>query len=412
VRSGFDMPGTGSFCNSSPVIESEAVVVGAGPSGATTALLLARRGHDVVLVDRARFPRDKACGEGVMPPGVEALRRLGLYETVLATGARPLRGVTFQHPGAGPRVELPFPVPPEGGPAAGLGVRRTTFDEVLVDAVRRESRAAVREAERVTGLLRDTSGGVIGVTTTAGDIRARIVVAADGLHSQLGAWAGLSVPSSKARWRYGLAGHWRIDTRELDAVTVTIARGHEWYEAPVGPGLLLVSILTHRSRPPMTARNYERAARRSVPAVRNAELVSGPLGAAHFHQRVRAVADGRVFLVGDASGYDDPITGDGIAIGMLLAERVAEHAGDLLSGHIAGDRAAARYATDHTNLVRERRRVTRLSLFLAGSPLLSRRALERASNNPRALSKLMAINCGYQTFGDLTPRDWLSLAGI
>ena len=60
-------------------------------------------------MDRARFPRDKACGEGVMPPGVDALRRMGLYERVLATGARPLRGVTYQHPGAHPRVNVPFP---------------------------------------------------------------------------------------------------------------------------------------------------------------------------------------------------------------------------------------------------------------------------------------------------------------
>ena len=60
------------------MIETEVVVVGAGPSGATTALLLARRGHRVILIDRARFPRDKACGEGVMPPGVAALRRMGL----------------------------------------------------------------------------------------------------------------------------------------------------------------------------------------------------------------------------------------------------------------------------------------------------------------------------------------------
>ena len=64
--------------DSAGVMEIDAVVVGAGPSGATTALLLARLGHDVVLVDRARFPRDKACGEGVMPPGVAVLRRLGL----------------------------------------------------------------------------------------------------------------------------------------------------------------------------------------------------------------------------------------------------------------------------------------------------------------------------------------------
>ena len=391
--------------------ETDAVVVGAGPSGATTALLLARRGHDVILIDRARFPRDKACGEGVMPPGVEVLRRIGVYETVLATGARPLRGVTFQQDGGAARVHLPFPVPPGGGPGAGLGIRRTSFDAVLVDAVRAEGRASVREAERVTGLRRDSSGGVIGVTTANGHIAARVVVGADGLHSQIRAWGALSLAST-ARLRYGLAGHWGIDTRDRDAVTVTTSRGHEWYEAPVNPDLLLVSFLTHRSHPPMTARHYAAAARRDIPALHDAELLSGPLGAAHFHQRVRRVADGRVFLVGDASGYDDPITGDGIAIGMLLAERLAAHVDDLLSDRVTGDAAAARYASDHASLLRDRRRVTRLSLLLARSPRVGRRALERATSDPRALRKLMAINCGYQTFGDLSARDWLSLAGI
>jgi 2-polyprenyl-6-methoxyphenol hydroxylase-like FAD-dependent oxidoreductase len=392
-------------------METDVVVVGAGPSGATTALLLARRGHHVALVDRARFPRDKACGEGVMPPGVAALRRMGLYERVLATGARPLDGVTYQQRGGDQQVHVPFPAPPGGGPAAGLGVRRTSFDAALVDAVRQERTSTVREAERVTGLLRDPSDAVIGVTTTTGEIRARIVIAADGLHSQIRSWAGLTVPS-RARVRYGLAGHWRVDTRDRDAVTVTLAGGHEWYEAPVGPDLLLVSILTSRSRPAMTARSYGHVARRSIPGIRNADLVSGPLGAAHFHQRVRAVADGRVFLVGDASGYDDPTTGDGIAIGMLLAECLAGHTGEFLSGRIARETAATRYAADHADLVRDRRRLTRLALFLARSPALSRRAIVRATGDPRALSKLVGINCGYQTFRDLSARDWLLLAGV
>jgi flavin-dependent dehydrogenase len=193
---------------------------------------------------------------------------------------------------------------------------------------------------------------------------------------------------------------------------VTLAGDHEWYEAPVGPDLLLVSILTHRSRPPITARTYPGAARRSVAGLADAELVSGPLGAASFHQRVRTVAEDGVFLVGDASGYDDPTTGDGIAIGMLLAERLAEHAGDLLSGRVSPGTAAARYARDHAALVRERRRLTQLALFLARSPVLSRRAILRATTDPRALGKLVAINCGYRTFRDLTPRDWLALAGI
>jgi flavin-dependent dehydrogenase len=193
---------------------------------------------------------------------------------------------------------------------------------------------------------------------------------------------------------------------------VTLARGHEWYEAPVGPDLLLVSILTDRTHPPITSRTYASAARRSLPSVRDAEMVSGPLGAAHFYQRVRALAEGRVFLVGDASGYDDPTTGDGIAVGMLLAERLAERLVDLLSCRTSIADAAAGYTADHEQLVRERRRVTRLALFLARSPALSRRAIARATHDPRALGKLVAINCGYQTFRDLTARDWLSLAGI
>ena len=393
------------------MIETEAVVVGAGPSGATTALLLSRRGHAVVLVDRARFPRDKACGEGVMPPGVAALRRMGLYERVVATGARPLNSVAYRHQRAGVEIEIPFPVPPDGGPAAGLGVRRTTFDAILVDAVREEPRAVVRDGDRVTGFVRDAAGAVIGVTTTTDEIRARVVVGADGLHSQMRAWTGLRA-RPQGRMRYGLAGHWQVDTRDRDGIRVTLAGGHEWYEAPVGHDLLLVSMLTHRSRPAMTARHYEGAARRSIPAIAGAALASRPLGAAHFRQRVRAVAEGRVFLVGDASGYDDPTTGDGIAIGMLLAERLAEHAGDLLDGRIESETAVARYARDHAALLRERRRLTSLALFLARSPELSRRAIVRAGRDPRALASCIAINCGYQTFGDVTPRDWLSLAGI
>src|ERR1022692_1818250 len=154
-------PASGLFCDSPLVTETEVVVVGAGPSGATTALLIAREGHDVVLVDRARFPRDKACGEGIMPPGVAALRRMHLYEGALASGAQPIRGVTYRQLGARTSVHVPFPVPPDGGPANGLGVRRTSFDSVLVEAVRAEPRATVREAERVTGLIRTAAGAVI-----------------------------------------------------------------------------------------------------------------------------------------------------------------------------------------------------------------------------------------------------------
>src|ERR1700694_3124555 len=123
---------------------TEIAVVGAGPSGATTALLLARAGHAVTVFDRARFPRDKACGEGLMPPGVRVLRDLDLLVPVLDTGAQQLHGVEYTHPEGHPTAYAPFAPPPQGGEPWGLGVRRTTFDRVLVDALRREAVGAVR----------------------------------------------------------------------------------------------------------------------------------------------------------------------------------------------------------------------------------------------------------------------------
>ncbi len=176
---------------------TDVVVVGAGPSGAATALLLSRAGHSVTVLDRAHFPRDKACGEGLMPPGVGVLRRLGLLDDVVATQARELRGVTYAHPGAGPPHAL-FPAPPGGGPRWGLGIRRTRFDAVLVDALRREPRVTLLEGVRATGLLRDPSGAMAGVASTAGPMPATLVVAADGLHSPMRAAAGLD-PAGPAR---------------------------------------------------------------------------------------------------------------------------------------------------------------------------------------------------------------------
>lgn len=393
------------------MLETEIAVVGSGPAGATTALMLARSGHRVVVLDRARFPRDKACGEGLMPPGVGVLRRLGLYDAVIATGARPLDGVTYRHQGDSPAAHAKFPKPPSGHHVFALGIRRTTFDAVLVDALRREPNVTLLEGQRVTGLVRGASRVIRGVTTRAVVVNAAIVVGADGLHSNVRSWAGLAARAAPPG-RYGLAGHWRLETHDRADIRVTFGARHEWYEAPVGPDTLLLSVLARRSGPRISARTYEARARAAIPAIRDAELVAGPLGAAQFEQRVRAVADGNLFLVGDAAGYDDPTTGEGLAIGMLLAERLALRIHQARSGQIASADAVERYRADHARLVRDRHRLTQLALVMAGTPWLSRRAIARAAQDPRALSKLLGINCGYQSFAALTPRDWLSLAGI
>ena len=255
--------------------DADVVVVGAGPSGAATALLLARAGHRAIVLDRARFPRDKACGEGLMPSGVAVLRRLGLIDALLATGAPPLHSVSYRVLGEPVTATAAFPAPPGGGPAWGLGVRRLRFDALAVAALRAEPGVTLVEGARATGLSRDRRGWITGVLTEGSAVTARAVVAADGLHSPMRRAAGWTLPAA-AGGRYGLAGHWRLDTRAVAGITVTFAPGREWYQAPVGPDELLVSVLGDRATIGAVARDYAGSARAALPVLAGADLEGGP----------------------------------------------------------------------------------------------------------------------------------------
>jgi 2-polyprenyl-6-methoxyphenol hydroxylase-like FAD-dependent oxidoreductase len=385
-------------------------VVGAGPSGAASALLLARAGYEVVVLERARFPRDKPCGEGLMPPGVAVLRRLGLLERIVATGACRLDGVAYTHPGGSPTVFAPFPPPPGGGSAWGLGVRRLSFDAELAAALHREPNVTLLEETTVRGIHR-RGPRIVGVQTSAGLLEADVVVGADGLHSRVRRLAGWAI-SRRSPARYGLVGHWHVHTADRTAITVTLAKDHEWYEAPVGTEELLVSTLGGRAYAKATAQDYARATRAEIPSLLHAEPIGVQLAAGDFHQRPEYIARDGLFLVGDAAGYHDPTTGEGLGVGLQLAEALSLRIDDMLTGRTSPEEAAARYARDHDELWRNRRRVTALALFMAAHPAFSRRAVSRARTRPQTLSRLLGINCGYYSFLRLTPLDWMTLAGV
>ncbi|TMD20324.1 MAG: FAD-dependent oxidoreductase, partial [Chloroflexi bacterium] len=113
-----------------PGVDTDVAVVGAGPAGAAAALFAARRGHRVVVMDKQAFPRDKPCGEGLMPSGRPPLRELGLDEIVTANGAPPLTGVQF---GVAHQPQRAVPFPEHQGDQAGLGIRRLDFDARLAE---------------------------------------------------------------------------------------------------------------------------------------------------------------------------------------------------------------------------------------------------------------------------------------
>ncbi len=358
------------------------MVVGGGPVGATLGLMV----PGSVVLEMGSFPRDKPCGEGLLPAGVQILERVRV--DLAKEGFPALRGVSYRVPGGG-AVRAQF----EG--TCGRGVRRMRLDSLLAD------RASVVTGCRVLG-LRAVPGGVE-VQTTQGPVGASAVVATDGAHSvvarQLGWWR-------PGFGRYGLVGHLRAPGGDGE-IEVTILGGQETYRAPVGAEEVLVAVLAgrHALREPASSREdrYRRVLARAHPELAGAELSGRVWGAGPFQWRPATVARGRVFLAGDAAGFVDPLTGDGITAGLQQASVLAGLLADGLKF------AAPRYRRWWRSQWRRRQAVGRLARWLCADPERSRRVVATLSRRPQALQRLIALNEGSSGWSQLSPADWMAV---
>jgi len=180
--------------------DADVVVVGAGPAGSSTAFWAASAGLDVLLVDKATFPRDKVCGDGLTPRAVAELVRMGVP---LREQDGWIRNRGLRVHGGGHTIELPWPEL-SSYPSYGLAKARTSLDALLVDHARAAG-AKVLEGTRVTGPLHDErTGRVVGVTARTADgsettYRAPVVVAADGVSSRLATALGRTTRPDRPR---------------------------------------------------------------------------------------------------------------------------------------------------------------------------------------------------------------------
>ncbi len=391
----------------------DAVIVGGSVAGAATAAFLARRGRRVIVLDRARFPRDKLCGEGLMPHGVEVLAELGLAAELRAAGARELAGVRYTLPD-GRTVSACFPRS-AGRPSVALGVRRLALDDLLARHLAMFPGVDLVQGVRVTGLRR-TRDGLVAATDGRQTWRGRVLVGADGMHSRVRSWLGWD---ASRRWprRYGVVGHFCLRGVELPPmIEVLLAPGMEAYLTPLGKGEALVALLGGRQFMARFAGRLQAAFAESVAgqpvlAARlcGAELLPGVRATGPFAAHARRVAGGRALLVGDAAGFLDPITGEGMASALLQARAAAQ----------VIDRALDRdglpnlheYAALHCSITRQGTLLTWLALALCASPALTGRAMSGLQRRPGLFGKLLAINCARADLSSLTPRDWLALGG-
>ncbi len=361
-------------------------VVGGGPVGAALGLLL----PGAVVLDGAVFPRDKPCGEGLMPAGAEVLRRAGF--DLEEEGFPRLRGVRYRLPG-GEYARADF------GNGFGYGTRRTRLDELLA------LRAGVKTGVRVTG-LRCTADGVE-LETTAGPMSSALLIGADGMRSSISRLMGWQRRGRRVP-RYALVGHISAAPPSSD-VEVTLLGDVETYLACVGDNELLFAVLGRRGQLRQHAmgvlESYREILSRAHPALADSPGSGRIIGAGPFRHRPTTVAEGRVFLVGDAAGFLDPLTGEGLTAGLQQASA--------LVGYLLADptTAAQRYRRFWCQQWRRRRTMSWLARTLSGSPGLGRRAVLGMHRRPETLQSLLSVDQGLSGLASLTGKDWLALLG-
>ena len=315
------------------------IVVGGGPAGSATAWGLARLGVDVLVLDRARFPRDKTCGEYLSPQASRILADMGALGTVEAAGAAQLAGMVVRAP-SGARIHGEFAADHgfRGFRDRGLALRRHALDAILLDAAR-DAGARVAEEVRGADLARDAGGRVTGVRTVerggALTRRAPLVVGADGLRSVVARRLGLA---RHALWprRVAFVAHYRGVADVGDCGEMHVERDGYVGIADVGNGETNVAVVVPSSRvrrlrpvhgsPEAFAAEWIARRPHLAPRFAAAERltpvrVTGPFAA---HAR-RAWAPGAA-LVGDAADFFDPFTGEGIYAALRGGELLAPYA--------------------------------------------------------------------------------------
>jgi flavin-dependent dehydrogenase len=315
------------------------LIVGGGPAGLATAIFAASEGFSVALLERRKFPIDKPCGEGLMPRGVRLLASMG----VRIEKSHPFEGIRYIDDRS--IAEARF------RDGHGLGIRRTELSRALLSRAR-ELGVEVREETRVEAVIQWRDGAT--VSFADGSLDARWLVVADGLGSLVP-----GAPPAGLR-RYGFRRHYRLAPWS-PFVEVHWGEGAEAYVTPVGAEEMTVAVLWHERAPSWEAMlsRFPRLDER----LRGAEALSSIQGAGPFRRRPSRVSAGRIALVGDASGFVDAITGEGIAIAFECARALALSLkeGGLLSYERAHRRAMRRY-----------RGTTEVVLALAAFPWLRR----------------------------------------
>jgi len=343
---------------------SEVIVAGGGPAGLAAAIAARQAGFDVSLFDGARPPIDKACGEGIMPDGLAALRRLGV--SIPPAQACAFRGIRF--------LDDSHSVGARFANGVGYGIRRVLLHELMV-----QHAAAL-------GVRLHWGARVAGISAESIEVDGRRVpfgrlVCADGQNSPLRKKSGL-FPSASARIRYGFRRHYHV-TPWTDFVEVHWADCGQMYVTPITQDQVCVAFIASD-----LGLRFDAALPKFVKLavrLRDAEVDGTTIGAVTASRRLRRVHAGRVALIGEAAGSVDAITGEGLSIAFRQAFELA--------AAMRADRLDL-YQKAHERITRVPRTMSRLLLSLDRRQRFRQRVLGALEREQGAFERMLAIHTG------------------
>jgi flavin-dependent dehydrogenase len=336
-------------------VKTDVFVVGGGPAGLAAGIAARLRGLDVAVADAAQPPIDKACGEGLMPDSLDALRLLGV--TLDPDQSFAFRGIRFI--GDGGEVAADFPRD------YGIAVRRIRLHQALID----------RAQEVGVKLLWRTP------VTGMDDIRARWIIGADGQNSRVRRWASLDAVRSESR-RYGFRRHYRVRPW-TDFMEVYWGPGCQMYVTAVAQDEMCAAVLTRDPHQRVVAALalFPELARK----LEGADILSEERGSVTITRRFERIYSGRTVLIGDASGSVDAITGEGM--GLAFRQALA------LANALVADNLD-QYQTAHRRLARRPALMAQLMLTLDRFPSLRPRVLQLFAFQPAIFERLLAVHVG------------------
>lgn len=362
-------------------LDTDVLVVGGGPAGLAAAIAARRQGFSVLVADSATPPIDKACGEGLMPDAQCALHDLGVSIEIPETGTGIFHGIRFIGPEGAVLARFPR--------GQGIGIRRTLLHQLLLDHAARLG-VQMQWGTHVRGLE------PLGVRIGREVVRARWLVGADGQHSRVRNWAGLSAGREHTQ-RIGLRRHFHVPPLSPFVEIYWGAEGQA-YVTPVAPTEICVALISRKRFPSFDAgiAQFPALARHLA----TAERTTSVRGAVSISRTLKSVIRGRAALIGEASGSVDAITGEGLA----MAFRQARALGRALA------------ANDLSLYQAAHREISNLPSFMAQNMLLMdkscwvrRHAMRAFVRRPALFERLLSVHVGELSLKNFGIRGILNL---